>query len=43
MRAKMDALAAEPGGWAPDELGKLLQSELKKWGDLIQEAGIKAE
>ena len=43
MRAKMDALAAEPGGWAPDELGKFLQSELKKWGDLIQEAGIKAE
>ncbi|TAJ27921.1 tripartite tricarboxylate transporter substrate binding protein [Bosea sp. (in: a-proteobacteria)] len=43
MRAKMDALAAEPGGWTPEELGKFLQAELKKWGDLIQEAGIKAE
>lgn len=43
LRSKMDALAAEPGGWAPEELGRFLQSELKKWGDLIQEAGIKAE
>jgi len=43
LRAKMDALAAEPGGWAPGELASFLQSELKKWGDLIQEAGIKAE
>ena len=43
LRSKMDALAAEPGGWAPEELGRFLQSELKKWGDLTQEAGIKAE
>lgn len=43
LRSKMDALAAEPGGWTPEELGRFLQSELKKWGDLIQEAGIKAE
>ncbi|MBD3848364.1 tripartite-type tricarboxylate transporter receptor subunit TctC [Bosea sp. OAE752] len=43
LRAKMDALAAEPGGWTPAELAAFLQAELKKWGDLIQEAGIKAE
>ncbi|WP_420100901.1 Bug family tripartite tricarboxylate transporter substrate binding protein [Bosea sp. (in: a-proteobacteria)] len=43
LRSKMDALAAEPGGWTPEELGRFRQSELKKWGDLIQEAGIKAE
>jgi tripartite-type tricarboxylate transporter receptor subunit TctC len=43
MREKMDALAAEPGGWTPEELGRFLQAELKKWGGLIQEAGIKAE
>lgn len=43
VRAKMDALAAEPGGWAPEELGGFLQAEMKKWGDLIKEVGIKAE
>lgn len=43
LRAKMDALAAEPGGWAPAELGTFLQSELTKWGGLIKEAGIKAD
>ena len=43
LRAKMDALAAEPGGWAPAELGTFLQSELTKWGGLIKETGIKAD
>ena len=43
LRAKMDALAAEPGGWTQEELAAFLRSELKKWGDLIKEAGIKAD
>jgi tripartite-type tricarboxylate transporter receptor subunit TctC len=43
LRAKMDALAAEPGGWTQEELAAFLRSELKKWGDLIKDAGIKAE
>lgn len=43
LKAKMDALAAEPGGWTSDELGAFLRSEMKKWGDLIKEAGIKAD
>lgn len=42
VRAKMDALAAEPVGDTPAELGAFLQSEMKKWGDLIREAGITA-
>lgn len=43
VRAKMDALAAQPVGDTPAELGAFLQSEMKKWGDLIRTAGIKAE
>jgi tripartite-type tricarboxylate transporter receptor subunit TctC len=43
VRAKMDVLAAEPVGNTPAELGAFVQSEQKKWGDLIREVGIKAE
>ncbi|KPH80907.1 Bug family tripartite tricarboxylate transporter substrate binding protein [Bosea vaviloviae] len=43
LRAKMDTLAAEPVGNTPAELGAFLQSEMKKWGDLIKEIGAKAE
>jgi tripartite-type tricarboxylate transporter receptor subunit TctC len=43
LRGKMDALAAEPVGSTPAELGAFLQSEMKKWGDLIREVGAKAE
>lgn len=43
LRGKMDALAAEPVGNTPAELGAFLQSEMKKWGDLIKEVGAKAE
>ena len=39
LRAKMDALAAEPVGNTPAELGAFLQAEMKKWGDLIREVG----
>lgn len=43
VRAKMDALAAEPVGNTPAELGAFLQSEMKRWGDLINEVGLKVE
>jgi tripartite-type tricarboxylate transporter receptor subunit TctC len=43
VRAKMDVLAAEPVGNSPAELAAFVQSEQKKWGDLIKEVGIKAE
>ena len=43
VRAKMDALAAEPVGNSPEELGAFLQAEMKRWGDLIKEVGLKVE
>lgn len=43
VRAKMDALAAEPVGNSPAELGAFLQAEMKRWGDLIKEVGLKVE
>lgn len=43
LRAKMDLLAAEPVGNTPAELGAFLQVEMRKWGDLIREVGVKVE
>ena len=43
VRAKMAALAAEPVGNSPAELGAFLQAEMKRWGDLIKEVGLKVE
>jgi tripartite-type tricarboxylate transporter receptor subunit TctC len=43
VRARMDALAAEPVGNSPTELGAFLQAEMKKWGELIKEVGVKVE
>jgi tripartite-type tricarboxylate transporter receptor subunit TctC len=43
VRARMDALAAEPVGNSPAELGAFLQAEMKKWGDLIREVGVKVD
>lgn len=43
VRAKMDALAAEPAGNTPAELGVLLQVGIKRWGDLIRVVGLKVE
>lgn len=43
VRAKMNALGAEPVGGTPAELGAFLQAEMKKWGDLIREVGLKIE
>jgi tripartite-type tricarboxylate transporter receptor subunit TctC len=43
VRAKMDALAAEPVGNSSEELGAFLQAEMKRWGDLIKEVGLKVE
>lgn len=43
VKAKMDLLAAEPAGWSQAELASFLQAEMRKWGDLIRDVGIKAE
>ena len=33
----------EPGGGTPEQFGKLIASDYKKWGDVIERAGIKME
>jgi len=33
----------EPGGGTPEQFGKLIASDYKKWGDVIKRAGIKME
>lgn len=43
VREKLAALAAEPVGNTPAELGAFLKAEMVKWGQLIKEIGIKIE
>ena len=43
LRGKMDALAAQPVGNSPAEMAAYLQDEMKRWGDLIREVGVKIE
>ena len=43
LRAKMANLAADPVGGTPAELAAFLQGEMKKWGDLIKEIGVKVD
>jgi tripartite-type tricarboxylate transporter receptor subunit TctC len=43
VRAKMQALAAEPVGNSPAELGGFLKGEMEKWGQLIRDIGVKVE
>ncbi len=42
VRGKMASLAADSVGSTPEELAALLRSETEKWGNIIREAGIKA-
>lgn len=41
--ARIEAVGLEPAGISPQELGNYIRAELRKWGTLIREAGIKAE
>ncbi|MBI4207272.1 MAG: tripartite tricarboxylate transporter substrate binding protein [Betaproteobacteria bacterium] len=41
--ARIESFGLEPAGISPQEFGDTIRAELKKWGKLIQEAGIKAE
>lgn len=43
VREKMAALAAEPIGNTPAELGAFLKAEMQKWGQLIKDIGIKVD
>lgn len=41
MKTRLTTLGADPGTGTPEELTKLLQSEIPKWGNVIREAKIK--
>jgi tripartite-type tricarboxylate transporter receptor subunit TctC len=43
VQERMALQGAEPSFRSPDEFGKQIQSEVKKWGEVIKRAGIKAE
>jgi tripartite-type tricarboxylate transporter receptor subunit TctC len=40
---RIEAVGLEPAGISPQEFDSYIRAELKKWGKLIKEAGIKAE
>jgi tripartite-type tricarboxylate transporter receptor subunit TctC len=42
-RARFAAIGEEPAGGTPDEFAALIASDFKKWGEVIQRAGIKFE
>jgi tripartite-type tricarboxylate transporter receptor subunit TctC len=41
VREKLVSLGYEPAGGTPDELGRLIASQVSYWGRLVKEAGIK--
>lgn len=41
--SRIEAVGLVPGGITPQEFSAYIQAELKKWGKLIREAGIRAE
>ncbi|MBM4314613.1 MAG: tripartite tricarboxylate transporter substrate binding protein [Deltaproteobacteria bacterium] len=41
MKTRLITLGADPGAGTPEDLTKLLQSEIPKWGRVIREANIK--
>lgn len=41
--ARIESFGLEPAGISPQQFGDTIRAELKKWGKLIKEAGIKAE
>lgn len=43
MQASLAAQGAEPVGNTPAEFAALIEDEFKKWGDVIQRTGIKAQ
>lgn len=43
VQERMALQGAEPSFRSQDEFGKQIQSEVKKWGEVIKRAGIKAE
>jgi tripartite-type tricarboxylate transporter receptor subunit TctC len=43
VKERFAAQGAEPSGISPDEFGRILREDAKRWGDVIRAAGIKAE
>ena len=43
VKERFAALGAETSGIGPEEFGKILRDDTKRWGDVIRAAGIKAE
>jgi tripartite-type tricarboxylate transporter receptor subunit TctC len=43
VQEKLSGHGLIPGGNSPEELGAFLRAEIKKWGGLIKEAGIKLD
>jgi tripartite-type tricarboxylate transporter receptor subunit TctC len=43
VKESLAAQGAEPSGITPEEFGKILRDDTKRWGELIRSAGIKAE
>ena len=43
VKERLAAQGAEPSGISPQEMGKLLAEDTKRWTNVIRSAGIKAE
>jgi len=41
MRARLAQLAADPGTGSPEEFGKFMESELKRYGEIVRISGAK--
>ncbi len=42
MRARLAKLAADPGTGTPDDFGRFMESELKRYGEIVRISGAKA-
>jgi len=43
IRNQLAGFGSEPGGGAPDEFAAFIKTEIRKWGKVIKDAGIKEE
>jgi tripartite-type tricarboxylate transporter receptor subunit TctC len=43
VKERLAAQGAEPSGITPEEFGKILREDTKRWTEVIRAAGIKAE
>ena len=43
LRERLDALATDPVTSTPEEFADLIRREIVKWGEVVREAGLKAE